>query len=95
MKPGSKQWKNFMAKLYGIGAAVVIVGALFKIQHWPLAGFFLITGLSTEAIIFMFSAFEPPHEEYDWSLVYPELATGEHAEGDDFKKEDQRRSNRS
>jgi gliding motility-associated protein GldL len=90
MKPGSKQWKNFMAKLYGIGAAVVIVGALFKIQHWPLAGFFLITGLSTEAIIFMFSAFEPPHEEYDWSLVYPELATGEHAEGDDFKKEDQR-----
>jgi len=90
MKPGSKAWKNFMAKLYGIGAAVVIVGALFKIQHWPLAGFFLIVGLSTEAIIFLFSAFEPPHEEYDWSLVYPELATGEHAEGDDFKKEDQR-----
>jgi hypothetical protein len=37
MKPGSKKWKNFMAKLYGIGAAVVIVGALFKIQHWPAA----------------------------------------------------------
>jgi hypothetical protein len=79
-----------MAKLYGIGAAVVIVGALFKIQHWPLADFFLIIGLSTEAIIFFFSAFEPPHEDPDWSLVYPELATGEHAEGDDFKKEDQR-----
>lgn len=88
MKPGSKKWKNFMAKLYGIGAAVVILGALFKIQHWPLAGFFLIVGLSTEAIIFMFSAFEPPHEEPDWSLVYPELATGEKAEGDDFKIED-------
>lgn len=90
MKPGSKKWKNFMAKLYGLGAAVVIVGALFKIQHWPLADLFLILGLSTEAIIFFFSAFEPPHEDPDWSLVYPELATGEKAEGDDFKKEDQR-----
>ncbi|HQX28602.1 MAG: gliding motility protein GldL [Flavobacteriales bacterium] len=79
-----------MAKLYGIGAAVVIIGALFKIQHWPMASFFLIIGLSTEAVIFFFSAFEPPHEDPDWSLVYPELATGETAEGDDFKKEDQR-----
>ncbi|MBK9535694.1 MAG: gliding motility protein GldL [Flavobacteriales bacterium] len=90
MKPGSKKWKNFMAKLYGIGAAVVIIGALFKIQHWPMASFFLIIGLSTEAVIFFFSAFEPPHEDPDWSLVYPELATGERSEGDDFKKEDQR-----
>jgi gliding motility-associated protein GldL len=90
MKPGSKKWKNFMAKLYGIGAAVVIVGALFKIQHWPMAGLFLVVGLSTEAIIFFFSAFEPPHEDPDWSLVYPELATGERAEGDDFRKDDQR-----
>ena len=90
MKPGSKKWKNFMAKLYGIGAAVVIIGALFKIQHWPFASFFLILGLSTEAIIFFFSAFEPPHEDPDWSLVYPELATGERHEGEDFKKEDQR-----
>ncbi len=90
MKPGSKKWKNFMAKLYGIGAAVVIIGALFKIQHWPLASFFLVIGLSTEAIIFFFSAFEPPHEDPDWSLVYPELATCERAEGEEFKKEDQR-----
>ncbi len=90
MRPGSKAWKNLMAKLYGIGAAVVIIGALFKIQHWPAADLFLILGLSTEAIIFFFSALEPPHEDPDWSLVYPELATGERAEGDDFKKEDQR-----
>jgi gliding motility-associated protein GldL len=74
MKPGSKAWKNFMAKLYGIGAAVVIVGAMFKIQHWPFASALLVVGLSTEAIIFFFSAFEPLHEEPDWSLVYPELA---------------------
>ncbi len=62
-----------MAKLYGIGASVVIIGALFKIQHYPMAGTLLFIGLTTEAIIFFFSAFEPLHEEPDWSLVYPEL----------------------
>ncbi len=70
----SKKWKNFMAKLYGFGAAVVIVGALFKIMHWPFAGPMLVIGLGTEAVIFFFSAFEPLHEEVDWTLVYPELA---------------------
>jgi gliding motility-associated protein GldL len=80
MKPGSKNWKKFMAKLYGIGASVVIIGALFKIQHWPLAGLLLTVGLLTEAVIFFFSAFEPPHEDVDWTLVYPELATGERSE---------------
>ena len=70
----SSGWKNFMAKLYGIGASIVIVGALFKIQHWQGAGLMLTVGLLTEAIIFFFSAFEPLHEEIDWTLVYPELA---------------------
>lgn len=77
MKPGSLAWKRFMAKLYGIGASIVIMGALFKIQHYPGATIMLNVGLSTEAIIFFFSAFEPVHEEIDWSLVYPELRTGE------------------
>lgn len=70
----SSGWKNFIAKLYGLGASVVIIGALFKIQHWPLAGTMLTIGLLTEAVIFFFSAFEPLHEEIDWTLVYPELA---------------------
>jgi gliding motility-associated protein GldL len=70
----SSGWKNFMAKLYGIGASVVIIGALFKIQHWKGSGLFLTLGLCTEATIFFFSAFEPLHEELDWTLVYPELA---------------------
>lgn len=74
MRPGTKKWKNFMAKLYGIGAAVVIVGAMFKIMHWPGAGAMLVGGLSTEAVIFFFSAFEPLHEDPKWELVYPELA---------------------
>ena len=70
----SKAYKNFMDKLYGWGAAVVIVGALFKIMHWPGANIMLIAGMGTETIIFFLSAFEPPHKEWDWSLVYPELA---------------------
>jgi gliding motility-associated protein GldL len=70
----SSGWKNFIAKLYGLGASVVIIGALFKIQHWPFATEMLTLGLCTEAVIFFFSAFEPLHEEIDWSLVYPELA---------------------
>lgn len=80
----SKKFKNFMSKLYGWGASVVIVGALFKIQHYQGAGVMLMIGLGTEALIFFFSAFEPPHVEPDWRLVYPELAGMYHeAEGED------------
>lgn len=70
----SEGYKKFMQKLIGIGASVVLVGALFKIQHWPGASIMLIIGLLTEACIFFFGAFEPLHEELDWTLVYPELA---------------------
>jgi gliding motility-associated protein GldL len=78
-----------MAKLYGLGASVVIIGALFKINHYMGADYMLIVGLGTESLIFFFSAFEPPHVEPDWSLVYPQLA-GIYHEGDtgapDFQK---------
>ncbi len=67
-------YKKLMAKVYGIGAAIVIIGALFKILHLKFANELLIVGLTTEALIFFLSAFEKPHEEYDWTLVYPELA---------------------
>ena len=73
-RPGSKSWKNFMKYVYGWGAAIVIIGALFKLQHYPGAGPMLVIGLGTEAIIFFLSAFDPMHEDPDWSLVYPELA---------------------
>ena len=69
--------KKVMGFLYGMGAAVVIVGALFKLMHWPGAGPMLVIGLLTEAAIFALSAFEPVEHELDWSLVYPELAGGE------------------
>lgn len=70
-------YKNIMAKVYGIGAAIVIIGALFKIIHLKFANELLIVGLLTEAGIFFLSAFEKPHADYDWSLVYPELAHAE------------------
>ncbi len=69
----SPGYKKVMGKVYGIGAAVVILGALWKILHLQGAAIMLIAGLGTEAIIFFLSAFEPPHEMPDWSLVYPEL----------------------
>lgn len=76
----SKASKRFMNMAYGLGAAIVIVGALFKIIHFeigPLTGNVMLTiGLVTEAIIFALSAFEPVDDELDWSLVYPELAGG-------------------
>ena len=66
---------------YGMGAAVVIIGALFKIVHFeigPLTGNVMLTiGLVVEAVIFALSAFESPEKSLDWSLVYPELAGGE------------------
>ena len=70
----SKKGKNLMSKLYGWGASVVILGAMFKILHWDGADLMLTIGLTTEAVIFFISGFEKPHVEYDWSLVYPELA---------------------
>ena len=79
----AKWYKVMMPKLYGWGASLVIIGALFKIQNWPFAGLFLTIGLTTEAVIFFFSAFEKQYEDYDWSLVYPELA---HMEDPSAKK---------
>ncbi len=77
---GSLKQKKFMNMVYGLGAAVVLVGALFKILHFsigPLTGGLMLTiGLLTEAAIFTFSAFEPVDEDLDWSLVYPELSGG-------------------
>lgn len=70
----SKSGKKLMNMVYGLGAAVVIIGALFKIMHWPYGNEMLIAGLLVEAAVFAFSAFESVEDELDWSKVYPELA---------------------
>lgn len=63
--------------VYGLGAAIVIVGALFKIQHWPYGSEILTIGMIVEALVFTYSAFEKQQADLDWSLVYPELAGGQ------------------
>lgn len=73
----SRTRKRIMVMTYGLGAAVVILGALFKIMHWKFGNEMLIIGLITEAIVFAISAFEPLDDDLDWSLVYPELAGGQ------------------
>jgi len=76
----SKSSKKLFNMAYGLGASIVIIGALFKILHWEIGplngGILLAIGLITEAIIFAISAFEPVDDDLDWSLVYPELAGG-------------------
>jgi chromosome segregation ATPase len=69
----SKRWKVLMGYAYGWGASVVLIGALFKLQHWNHSGIMLTIGLMTEAFIFFISSFEPPMEQPDWTRVYPEL----------------------
>lgn len=76
-------YKRFLHYAACFGASVVIIGALFKIMHWPGASIMLIAGLGTEALIFTLYGFDVPHEEVDWTLVYPELAgIGTHEEGE-------------
>ncbi len=69
----TKGYKTFMAYVYGWGAAIVMVGAFFKLTHIPGADIMLGLGLGVEALIFFLSAFEPQHLEYAWDRVFVEL----------------------
>ena len=69
----TKRWKTLMGYVYGWGASIVMIGALFKLEHWQYSSLLLTVGLMTEAFIFFLSAFEPPIDMPDWSKVYPEL----------------------
>lgn len=73
----SKSTKKMFNMAYGLGAAVVIIGALFKILHWPFGNEVLMVGMIVEAAVFGLSAFEPVEDELDWTKVYPELADGQ------------------
>jgi gliding motility-associated protein GldL len=68
----SKGFKGAMTKLYGFGASVVVLGALFKLEHWAGADYMLTAGLVTEAVIFFFYAFENQEDEHP-PLVYPNV----------------------
>ena len=77
----SKSTKKLFNMAYGIGAAIVILGALFKIQHisiGPVTGGLMLTiGMAVEALVFAISAFEPIEDDLDWTKVYPELGDAE------------------
>jgi gliding motility-associated protein GldL len=81
----SRKSKKIMNMVYGLGAAIVILGALFKIQHisygFLTGGVMLTIGLVVEAIVFAISAFEPVDDDLDWSKVYPELGDSEDSAG--------------
>lgn len=81
MAKSGRSSKRLFAMAYGLGASIVIIGALFKITHYEFFGIggnvLLTIGLVTEAIIFAISAFEPIDDDLDWSLVYPELGDGQ------------------
>jgi len=72
----SRNTKKLFNYAYGIGASIVILGALFKIQHWQWGSEMLTIGMFVEAAVFFISAFDSIEEDLDWSLVYPELASG-------------------
>lgn len=84
---GTIKGKTIVNTAMSVGAAVVILGALFKIQHYPGASAMLIIGLCTESALFFLGAIEPQHLALDWAKVYPELAHSDDEEDDEFEAE--------
>lgn len=70
----SKGFKYVKNLIIGVGAAVVLVGALFKIQSWPYASEMLTAGLLTEAFLFLMLGFLGPEPDYYWDKLYPGLS---------------------
>jgi len=69
----TKQGKYLNNLIIGLGASVVLLGALFKIQHWPGASVMLTAGMCTEAFIFAMLGLLPPHHDYYWERFYPDI----------------------
>ena len=70
---GTQKSKIGIGNIVSWGATVVIIGLLFKIQHWPYSEWFITAGLGTEAVLFALIGFQPEPVDPDWTLVYPEL----------------------
>ena len=81
----SKSTKKIFNMAYGLGASIVILGALFKILHWRFGNEMLMIGMIVEAVVFAISAFEPVEDDLDWSQVYPELSGGKSKEKGDVQ----------
>lgn len=70
--------KLWVGRVYSAGAAVVIVGALFKIMHFPGAGLMLCIGMGTEALLFLIGCLDKPHVIYHWEKVFPQFDSDGH-----------------
>ncbi len=69
----SYQGKKVVGAVYSLGASVVIIGALFKIMHFPGAGPMLMIGMGIEALLFALGSLDRPHAEFHWENVFPQL----------------------
>jgi gliding motility-associated protein GldL len=69
----SYQGKKVVGAVYSLGASVVIIGALFKIMHFPGAGAMLMVGMGIEALLFALGCLDKPHTEFHWNNVFPQL----------------------
>lgn len=69
----TKGFKRLQNAIFGVGASIVILGALFKLMHWPFASELLIAGMTVEALLFAFSGLVPPEPNYYWEKIYPGL----------------------
>src|SRR3954464_5832106 len=78
----SNRGKYLKNLIIGLGASVVLLGALFKIQHWPGGGVMLTCGMCTEAFIFAMLGLLPPHHDYYWERFYPDITEDPHVEAD-------------
>jgi len=83
-----EQGKKFFQVFYNVGAAIVIIGALAKLNHWPynLGTILLTVGMITEFFVFLISSFEIPSKDYQWDRVFPELDNGESGENGDIQR---------
>lgn len=88
--PKVKGMKKVMHMVTCFGAATVILGALFKIMHYPGASIMLPAGLIVETFLFIFFGFDIPHEEVDWTLAYPELSGMGHNEVHQTEEEEEK-----
>ena len=75
-----KQGKYIKNLIIGLGASVVLLGALFKIQHYPGASIMLNIGMFTEVFIFALLGLLPPHADYYWERFYPDITINPHVE---------------
>ncbi|MFK7807135.1 MAG: gliding motility protein GldL [Saprospiraceae bacterium] len=69
----SKWFKYLKNLLIGVGAAIVLMGALFKLESWEGASLMLTIGLTVEALIFLFLGLVGPEPDYYWNKLYPGL----------------------